>query len=491
MTTVIRDVWQNNPNYWFPVEKDRATIDRILYDRFRTYDYTSEDVLGQVLYLDQLCKHFSRIEPMNVEEARIQARAIVMKIPFDQLMGVAEDELVWFLMPLKHLGNFDTIFTMVDLWLLSKHLLNFPLLHRFFTDTYKKAYGRTQVAAKIVRSEGPKPYSPTICETHPPLLETTIPAIAKPLINKFTSNEPVAVSLSGGVDSMLLLTLLKRTGRNVIAIHIVYGNRAESEDERNFLETFCHKLEVPLYIYAIEWLKREGVCRAFYERMTRDIRFHVYKSLDFPVFLGHIQEDAIENIWTNLAKGNHLEYLPKLREVSMEDNVTLVRPWLNISKATIFRIANSLGLPYLKNTTPAWSNRGKFRERFHKATKEQYGDSVDNTILDVAYRLANQAEMLDRLLFQPIRESAEGGKIDITRALELSLDGTSWHRILKDQAHAKGLGMPSMAAANDFAQRASRGFKDGQIVQLAKHLPIRISMEHGKTYVSIDGLTST
>jgi tRNA(Ile)-lysidine synthase TilS/MesJ len=168
-----------------------------------------------------------------------------------------------------------------------------------------------------------------------------------------------------------------------------------------------------------------------------------------------------------------------------------MRPWLNIPKATIFRIAKLMALPYLKNTTPSWSNRGKFRERFHTATKEQYGDNIDNTILDVAQRLAKQAEMLDKLLFQPIRESVEAGKIDVTRAVELSLDGSSWHRILKDYAHRRGLGMPSIGAANDFAQRVKRGLHHGQIVQLSKQLPVRISIEHGKTYLSMDGLIRT
>ena len=42
----------------------------------------------------------------------------------------------------------------------------------------------------------------------------------------------IAVSLSGGVDSMVLAMILKQLGYVVIALHINYGNRPEANARR-------------------------------------------------------------------------------------------------------------------------------------------------------------------------------------------------------------------------------------------------------------------
>ena len=50
--------------------------------------------------------------------------------------------------------------------------------------------------------------------------------------NKFKN---IGISLSGGVDSMVLLYYLVMNNYNVVAIHIEYCNREEAKEEREFL----------------------------------------------------------------------------------------------------------------------------------------------------------------------------------------------------------------------------------------------------------------
>ena len=54
----------------------------------------------------------------------------------------------------------------------------------------------------------------------------------------------IAVSLSGGVDSMVLAMILKQLGYVVIALHINYGNRPEANAEASFLEAWCRKHDI-------------------------------------------------------------------------------------------------------------------------------------------------------------------------------------------------------------------------------------------------------
>lgn len=500
MATTIRNFWLSNPEYWIAIGEHRSKIDLLIYDQFRKYDYSEEDNLGKVIYLDQFTRHFSRIEEISEEEMlrnRKSAIEIVKTVSMEDLQSISDKELIWFLMPWKHLCEWNKIFQVVHTWLSSRPITDFPYLNRFFMDTYKKAYTNDAIAKKIVVSSLPQAYDRSICEAHPEKYDSTdwqplpIPEQAKPLLSALTTvcNEPITISLSGGVDSMLMARLLAKTNTDVIAVHIVYGNRTESIEEEKFVSTYCHKLGIPLYIYTIEWLKRSDVDRAFYERITRDIRFHVYKILNRPVLLGHIQEDVVENIWTNIAKGTNLDNLAKLQKICTEEGVRLYRPWLTIKKECIFAVADALATPYLKNTTPSWSNRGKFRETFHKATKEQYGTAIDEKMLEVADHYAKQSDLLDRLLFQPIQNSwdKDTKQINVTQAILMQLDGHSWQRILKDLAHKHiGTGMPSVSACDDFAKRIRKGMNHGQKIRLSKKFQIQVCIQDGNTLLKLD-----
>ena len=51
-----------------------------------------------------------------------------------------------------------------------------------------------------------------------------------------------------------------------------------------------------------------------------------------------------------------------MSETSVESGITIVRPLLNTTKLEILKEASILKLPYLEDSTPAWSNRGKMRD---------------------------------------------------------------------------------------------------------------------------------
>ena len=62
----------------------------------------------------------------------------------------------------------------------------------------------------------------------------------------------IAISLSGGVDSMVLATMLKHMAPtfnnfDVVAMHIDYSNRPESAAEAAFVEDWCRRHGGGLY----------------------------------------------------------------------------------------------------------------------------------------------------------------------------------------------------------------------------------------------------
>ena len=53
-------------------------------------------------------------------------------------------------------------------------------------------------------------------------------------------------------------------------------------------------------------------------------------------------------------------------------NIIIIRPFINTKKSIIYEYAHIFKIPYLNDTTPTWSNRGKFRDQFLKSYIKLY-----------------------------------------------------------------------------------------------------------------------
>jgi tRNA(Ile)-lysidine synthetase-like protein len=496
----ILEFWKSHPEWWIAIGEKQALADVAITRAFwpPPSDLAARDFLSQAIFHDQFMRHFSRIPETGVTEDAVQSsRKEAVSLVLEHircLIDLPEVELYFALMPLKHVHMYNVVFEQIHRWLdkrAGSTLNSYPVLMRFYNDTYKKAYTQSVVCDQIAhRVSVAEPYNPlAICDSYPDRYAssdwTPSPPPRKllmPLTEVVASGRKLTISLSGGVDSMAMLAVAVAGGLPVDAVHIVYGNRDVAQQEASFLKRYCQRLGVTLHVYPIEWLRRATAERAFYESMTRWLRFAVYRAVGAEcVLLGHIQDDVVENIWTNFAHGTHLEHLAKMDTEHIEEGVTICRPWLGITKREILEYASTCAIPYLLNTTPSWSNRGKFREHFHPAMRAQYGESVDQTVLEVAGALKKQADLIDRLLYEPIYQSwnEETRTLDVTRAVEAGLDGAGWSRILTHLCHCRlGVAKPSGKACADFAGRIGRR-AFGNVIPMSRNLSVIIRQMGG------------
>jgi tRNA(Ile)-lysidine synthase TilS/MesJ len=179
------------------------------------------------------------------------------------------------------------------------------------------------------------------------------------------------VSLSGGVDSMLCSYLLYVCGVEFACVHINYMNRAECLEEEQFLRYWCAEvIRVPLYVRQIREINRPRCMangfRDLYESYTHNVRFDTYVNVGEYIILGHNQDDTVENTLTNLAACSHYDNLLGMREfmaqTHRDEPLKLLRPLLQVSKAEIYQFAKQYSIPYLADSTPKWSQRGKIRD---------------------------------------------------------------------------------------------------------------------------------
>lgn len=203
-------------------------------------------------------------------------------------------------------------------------------------------------------------------------MENVIHAIH--VFGKLNRRDALCVSLSGGVDSMVLLKSLREYQQKtkfyktikqfqLKAVHINYNNRDTCDEEVEFVVNYCKTLGVPVDVRHITEMKRvRDRSRHEYETFTRNVRFDTYKNQNCAVLLGHNFEDTVENIISNVASKKKYDNLFGMSREHVEDGVTVLRPLLNVSKNDIYTYAESMNVPHLPDSTPEWSRRGKLRD---------------------------------------------------------------------------------------------------------------------------------
>ena len=210
---------------------------------------------------------------------------------------------------------------------------------------------------------------------------------------KKTNKTSFIVSLSGGVDSMVLVTILKYLNYEVVVLHINYNNRPETRLEQEFLEKWCNYNGIKLYVKSIENLKRETTKRSDYEATTKKIRFDFYKEIMTKenidqILLGHHKDDIVENIFANICRGRNILDLAVIRETCTIEDVNIGRPMLELYKDVVFEFALKYQVPYFKDTTPLWSVRGKYRNQISPLLEDTFTNNVKENLI----RLSNQSD---------------------------------------------------------------------------------------------------
>lgn len=244
---------------------------------------------------------------------------------------------------------------------------------------------------------------------------------ADKLNNDFTDlifeKDIYCISLSGGVDSMVLMDILHKRDKKIIAIHINYNNRDESIIEENFLKQYCEERQITFICHSFD-IKRGFINRNYYENYTKQIKFQIYEKIikDFNldcILLAHHKDDVIENIFTNFCRGNNFLNLSVIKQSNIIMNVNIVRPLINYYKKDIYNYAHYYEIPYFLDTTPEWSVRGKFRNTIKFYLLDTFAGFKNNLL-----KIAN--------------ESAEWGTLIQTKIIDKYID-TIVYNVIKEE----------------------------------------------------------
>lgn len=170
----------------------------------------------------------------------------------------------------------------------------------------------------------------------------------------------VAVALSGGVDSVVLLDVLAQLapemGFALGAVHVNHGISPDALRWERFCRALCARLRVPLTVRRVTLEGRRG---KGLEAAARDARYRALAGARADcVALAHHRDDQSETVLLNLLRGagtRGAAAMPAAGALpgSHGRDIAAIRPLLAVSRADVLAYARGRGLDWVEDESNA------------------------------------------------------------------------------------------------------------------------------------------
>lgn len=462
----LKDWWFDNPNIWFNSNKsdDIHILNKYEYLTTKLYDENlllenKEYGIGYIILFDQIIRHIARANNYSNEYIQNNLLKIIkfVKQFYSKYKNNLEGNYFCFiLLPLRHLNKFEEqTYVMNETW---KKITNISsissidsekliaIYKKYLKATYERStngitylYENTQFDIDINDILDKKcleydKYSKEIVEKD----NNIIKKLEKVCEKLKVSDKKYILSISGGVDSMILANLLKDLSIDFVLVHINYANRNEiSEKEKILLSEWSHINKIPLYIRDIYEINRPKCMkfdlRNMYEDYTKNVRYSTYLDVakikgwdneDYCILLGHNYDDCIENILTNISNKTKydnlkgMEYYSKIKFCN--NTINFIRPFLSIPKIDIYNYAEIKKINYLIDSTPKWSQRGIIRD-IVKPTLINWNKNSLEGLDELSNVMRESLECVDILVSNWLKKMQSLNIINISKYIEISV----------------------------------------------------------------------
>jgi len=270
--------------------------------------------------------------------------------------------------------------------------------------------------------------------------------------NGLAAGDVLVAAVSGGVDSMTLLTVLaglrSKLNVEVVAVHVNHGLRKTAGRDERVVAEYAQKLTVPLVVEKVSLGKR----KTSIEERARELRYLALRQVAANmgakyILTAHTADDQIETILFNFLRGAGVRGLAGMKELA--DGV--LRPFLKVHKAELSWYAKSNRVPHAldeTNKSKAFT-RNRIRLTLLPDLKK-YNPQVEEQILRTGELMAGAERALTQWAGEQLRwlSTRENGRVVIARSRFRELDPFAQTEVLKAAVLALGNDLSGLTQAH-------------------------------------------
>lgn len=159
-------------------------------------------------------------------------------------------------------------------------------------------------------------------------------------------DERLLIAVSGGIDSMVLLHLMKQSGYHIGVAHMNFSMRGnDSELDMELVKNFCSAHDITLYIKKVNTIEFADDNQLSIQMAARKLRYTWFNEIleenNYQrLVTAHHADDQAETVLLQLLRG-----LPGLSGMKFKSD-KLIRPLLHIPKTELIQWAEAHHVPY-------------------------------------------------------------------------------------------------------------------------------------------------
>ena len=212
-------------------------------------------------------------------------------------------------------------------------------------------------------------------------------------------NDTVVIGVSGGPDSMCLLSFLDEkiigVKLNIIVAHVNHNVRIESASEEEFVKEFATSKK-----YIFESLKLPKI-EGNFEAEARKLRYRFFEKLVDKynakyLFTAHHGDDLVETIIMRLIRGSSFKGYHGIDLITKVKNYYLVRPLLYMNKKEILAYLDSKKISYCLDKTNDlnFNTRNRIRHFVLPSLQKENGN-VHLKFLEFSQKITAISDFMD------------------------------------------------------------------------------------------------
>ncbi len=236
--------------------------------------------------------------------------------------------------------------------------------------------------------------------------------------NLFADNSKIVVGLSGGMDSMVLLTLLIELDYSCIAAHCNFHLRGdESDRDAAFVKSWCKTNNITLVSTSFHTVEYAAQNKISIEMAARDLRYGWFEEVrneynaDY-IAVAHHKDDSIETVLMNLIRGTGIKGLTGIPP----KNGFVSRPLLTVLRSEIEDYVTKNEIPYVTDSTNKEDIyvRNLLRLRVLPII-EEINPSVRESIYRTSQNLLEVEKIYNNSIIESIKAIYKENAIDINK----------------------------------------------------------------------------